>query len=73
MAPVSGVWPKIYYGEKIKVQFEGELFTAPKCYDEILTLFYGDYMKLPPEEKRISHHSFHAYCNISADKKTESL
>ena len=73
LAPVSGVWPKIYFGEKIKVQFEGELFSAPKCYDEILTLFYGDYMKLPPEEKRISHHSFHAYCNISADKKTESL
>ena len=26
-----------------------------KDYDKILTLTYGDYMKLPPEDKRINH------------------
>ena len=29
-----------------------------KDYDKILTLTYGDYMKLPPEEDREQHTSF---------------
>ena len=33
----------------------------PKNYDEFLTQFYGDYMTLPPEEKRFYSHEFHAY------------
>lgn len=28
---------------------------APKRYDEYLQLLYGDYIKLPPEEKRVPH------------------
>ena len=32
-----------------------------KDYDKILTLTYGDYMKLPPEEKRIGHHFYKIY------------
>ncbi|CON25449.1 cytidylyltransferase [Streptococcus pneumoniae] len=30
-------------------------------FDTILTQFYGDYMTLPPEEKRFYSHEFHAY------------
>lgn len=41
--------------------FEKYQFSTPKNYDEYLSNLYGDYMKLPPEEKRVSHHDFKAY------------
>lgn len=34
------------------LSFEGETFSAPTNYDAYLTKKYGDYMQLPPEEKR---------------------
>jgi len=36
--------------------FEGRSFPIPERYDEILTAFYGDYMQLPPEDKRQPTH-----------------
>ena len=45
----------------IDVEFEGKKYKAPVGYDEYLKSFYGDYMKLPPEEKRVSTHKFVAY------------
>ena len=36
--------------------FEGFSFTGPEDSDSYLRHIYGDYMKLPPKEKRISHH-----------------
>lgn len=44
-----------------EVEFEGRRFSAPAGYDRWLRAFYGDYMKLPPVEKRVSHHKFKAY------------
>lgn len=41
--------------------FEGELFKIPCRYDEWLRLSYGDYMKLPSVENRVSHHMYKAY------------
>ena len=41
----------------INVDFEGRSFLAPGGYDEILTIIYGDYMKLPPEDQRVTTHS----------------
>lgn len=35
--------------------FEGHKVRVPKEYDKILTILYGDYMKLPPEDQRVSH------------------
>lgn len=43
--------------------FEGRRYKIPIGYDEWLKSFYGDYMKLPPVEKRVSHHKFVAYVN----------
>lgn len=52
---------KSIFNEFIKVEFEGKEYNAPIGYDEWLRAFYKDYMKLPPEEKRVSHHTFEAY------------
>uniref|UniRef100_UPI0040565614 LicD family protein n=1 Tax=Agathobacter sp. TaxID=2021311 RepID=UPI0040565614 len=46
---------KEFFEERVKVVFEGYGFWAPKCWDYYLTQLYGDYMQLPPEEKRITH------------------
>ena len=43
--------------------FEGKMYKIPSGYDEWLRAFYDDYMKLPPEENRVSHHKFVAYIN----------
>ncbi|WP_297674450.1 LicD family protein [uncultured Bacteroides sp.] len=42
-------------------EFEGQKMLVPCGYDIWLRLVFGDYMKLPPVDKQISHHSFVAY------------
>lgn len=51
---------KVYEGTEIHL-FEGKEFCIPSGYDELLHSLYGDYMKLPPVEKRISTHTFKVY------------
>lgn len=36
--------------------FEGEVFPGVRDYDRFLSCMYGDYMTLPPEEKRENRH-----------------
>lgn len=50
-----------WLGTGIKVEFEGSKFIIPSEYHQILSQLYGDYMKLPPIEKRITHHDFKAW------------
>lgn len=50
----TGALPKSVY-EKCYVEFENHAFIAPKGYDAWLNRFFGNYMELPPEEKRITH------------------
>ncbi len=38
-----------------EVEFEGRCLLAPGCADDYLRGIYGDYMQLPPEEKRKDH------------------
>lgn len=38
-----------------KIEFEGKEFFAPGNYDQHLREIYGDYMKIPPRDKRITH------------------
>lgn len=38
-----------------KVEFEGIMVNAPKCWDYYLKSLYGNYMELPPENKRQAH------------------
>lgn len=46
-----------WFEEGAEVEINGTSFMAPKMYDEFLRFFYGDYMKLPPEEKRKPTHA----------------
>ena len=50
----TGALPKSVF-EKDYGEFEGHTFCIPKGYDQFLTAFFGDYMKIPPEEKRVTH------------------
>lgn len=54
---------KIFYNEKFftkthRVNFENENFLIIDNYDKYLKDNYGDYMKLPNEDKRISGHNW---------------
>lgn len=66
VANYGGAWgkkeimPKSVFGEGTDGLFEGIQVKLPQNYDEYLTRMYGDYMTLPPKEKRVGHH----YCTI---------
>lgn len=44
--------PKAEYEKCVMVEFEGHSLPAMSCWDSYLTGIYGDYMQLPPIEKR---------------------
>lgn len=61
----NGATKKRFHAYKIKREafydtipgpFEGHSFPIPRSYDKVLTQLYGDYLSLPPEEERESHH-----------------
>ena len=66
IANYCGAWgkkeimPKSIFGEGVKGTFEGLDVVLPEKTDEYLTHVYGNYMELPPIEKRVAHH----YCDI---------
>ena len=45
---------KAYFPAK-ELEFEGRKYKVPNQYKVILNQVYGDYMKLPPKEKQITH------------------
>lgn len=49
------------FKEFIIVPFEDKFFFIIKGYDHYLTNIYGNYMKLPPVEKRVRVHGMHQY------------
>lgn len=52
---ITSFYPENVFAEKAPIRFEDALFSAPADPDRYLTYTYGDYMKLPPENKRRSH------------------
>lgn len=56
--PLENIWKKEDFGEGKLVRFNSELFTIPVNYDVVLKSGYGDYMTLPKEKYRISHHKY---------------
>lgn len=55
------IMPREIFDRFIDLPFEGREFKAIADYDTYLSGIYGDYMQLPSEEKRKSHHTFTAY------------
>ena len=55
------MFSKEVFAEGTQLEFEGMMFRAPQKYDIYLKQIYGDYMQLPPVEKRVAHHFFKAY------------
>ena len=53
---VREIVPHEWYGEGAIAEFEGLKVKIPVEYDKWLTQVYGNYMQLPPEEKRVTHH-----------------
>ena len=53
------IFKKSDFGKGKKSDFEDMKVNVPENYDEILTTLYGDYMQLPPEEKRYNHMAEH--------------
>lgn len=49
------------FDEYIELDFEGCKFMAIKGWEEYLINIYGDYMTLPPLEKRVGHHLGECY------------
>lgn len=50
------IYQKHAFDETRFLPFEGTSIPVPSGYDELLTVCYGDYMELPPVEKRKSVH-----------------
>lgn len=55
-APYKNVFPYEIFKESVEVPFEDTTIRVPKEYDRYLKMDFGDYMKLPPEEKRHGGH-----------------
>ncbi len=70
--PSRNVWKRDSFGEGTDVIFNGEIFRAPCNWDEVLRPEYGDYMTLPPPEKRQSKHTYEIHMNQSLIEKYSS-
>lgn len=47
---------KNHFYDVVEGEFENYLFYIPRDYDKVLKKIFGDYMMLPPLNKRIPHH-----------------
>lgn len=48
--------PKEWFTDPVYAEFEGHMMPIPADADKYLTIAYGDYMKLPPEEEQVARH-----------------
>lgn len=69
-SPVAGVFffdrmlavlPRTIYDQYKSIEFEQISFSCIEDTHLYLSALYGDYMKLPPVEKRVPGHNIHAY------------
>lgn len=58
---IKDIYPKEIFSASKSHLFEGHYFQIPSGFHQYLSILYGNYMQLPPEEKRASHHIFKAW------------
>ena len=51
-------YPKGAFAHPVRRKFEGHCLPIPVGYDTYLKMAFGDYMQLPPAEKRVAHHEY---------------
>lgn len=54
-------FPKKLFESLVELPFEDRKYKGFSDFDSYLKAGFGDWRKLPPEEKRITHHAFKAY------------
>lgn len=55
---VKEIMPKSWYIPTVKMSFEGHEYQFPGKYEEVLKHLYGNYMQIPPIDKRYTHAPF---------------
>jgi len=77
VSPYGDYWGKEYldnswFKSSVLAQFEDFEVKLPVGIHEYLTQVYGDYMKLPPKEKQVTHH-YHYYVNLEKRISLEEI
>lgn len=54
-------FPSVTFSSYCDMVFENRIFTGIKNYDIYLKTMFGDYLTLPPKEKRVAHHDYDTY------------
>ena len=72
------IFDRDVFGEGKFVEFENSVFRVPEKYDKYLSSIYGDYMILPPLDKRVAPHdilfsSFDSEYICKTDVKNRNL
>lgn len=70
-ALTNEVFPKSWFDNALIVPFEDTNISVPCGYHQFLSYLYGDYMQLPPEEKRKSHQPL--YMDLKRSLKREEI
>ncbi len=70
-APLAGAYfgddeirefmPREWFETYTQLEFEGKCYPVITHYDDYLRRLFGDYMKFPPEDQRISRHLYDIY------------
>lgn len=54
-------FPVEYWGEPVMMEFEGHMWPTMSHWEDYLICHFGNYMKMPPETLRKSHHFVYRY------------
>ena len=54
-------FPKEFWGEPVMMEFEGYDMPTMRHWEDYLVCHFGNYMKMPPETLRKSHHFIYNY------------
>lgn len=59
-----GIVPAKYFNNFTEYEFEGRKYLGLSKADEYLTWVWGNYMRMPPEDKRVPHHADYINFNL---------